>query len=246
MNHKNKLKILQFIKQVLIPCSIAIDLTLASIYLISSILLGKSLSNFDFDIPRTIPVLFAACKLFAIGFLLTLASCWRRHELPKKSWCLLLAVGTAFLYVSQDKIWKFHLFIHRFSWMPEFKSGGIEWVFFYLPIILLTIVLGYRQLIALWRSYLHSTFFTVLGIGIFLLGGIGVEVINAQIFKPYIPQIANSLNTTTAIVNSVKDTIEELTELIGESITIFGLTLFFITRLAEVDSKTKRQREGEN
>ena len=233
MNNKNKLKILPSTNRVLLVYLIAIDLTLASIYLISSILFGKSISYFDFDIPRTIPVLFAACKLFLIGFLLTLASCWRRHELPKKSWWLLLAVGTAFLYVSQDKIWKFHLLIRRFSWMPEFKGGGIEWVFFYLPIILLTIVLGYRQLIALWRSYPRSTFFTVLGIAMFLMGGIGVEVIHAQFFKQYIPQIAVSLNSTTAIVNSIKDTIEELTELLGESIALFGLTLFFITRLTE-------------
>ncbi|MBE9227571.1 hypothetical protein IQ264_19255 [Phormidium sp. LEGE 05292] len=40
-----------------------------------------------------------------------------------------------------------------------------------------------------------------------------------------------SLNSTTAIVNSVKDTIEELTELLGESIALFGLTLFFLTQL---------------
>ncbi|MFB2897758.1 hypothetical protein ACE1CI_32985 [Aerosakkonemataceae cyanobacterium BLCC-F50] len=233
----NKLKILQSTKRVLLIYLIAIDLTLASIYLISTILFGKAIRDFDFDIPRTIPVLFAACKLFAIGFLLTLASCWRRHELPKRSWWLLLAVGTAFLYVSQDKIWKFHLLIRRFSWMPEFKGGGIEWVFFYLPIILLTIVLGYRQLIALWRAYPRSTFFTVLGIVMFLMGGIGVEVIHAQFFKQYVAQIAISLNSTTAIVNSVKDTIEELTELLGESITLFGLTLFFSFRLAERDGE---------
>lgn len=231
MKHKSRLKILRSTKQVFLVYLIAIDLTLAFIYLISSIVFGKAISTFDFDIPRTIPVLYAAFKLFTIGFLLTLASCWRRHELPKKSWLLLLAVGTAFLYVSQDKIWKFHLLIHRFSWMPEFKGGGIEWVFFYLPIILLTIVLGYRQLIALWRSYPRSTFFTVLGIGIFLLGGIGVEVIHAQFFQQNVPQIAISFNSTTAIVNSVKDTIEELTELLGETIALFGLTLFFITRL---------------
>jgi hypothetical protein len=233
----NKLKILQSTKRVLLIYLIAIDLTLASIYLISTILFGKAIRDFDFNIPRTIPVLFAACKLFAIGFLLTLASCWRRHELPKKSWWLLLAVGTAFLYVSQDKIWKFHLLIRRFSWMPEFKGGGIEWVFFYLPIILLTIILGYRQLIALWHSYPRSTFFTVLGIAIFLMGGMGVEIINAQFFQQYVPQIAVSLNSTTAIVNSVKDTIEELTELLGESIALFGLTLFFITRLTEASRR---------
>jgi len=122
--------------------------------------------------------------------------------------------------------------------MPKFKSGGGEWVFFYLPIIILTIVLGYRQLIALRRSYPRSTFFTVLGIGIFLMGGMGVEIINDQIFQQYVSQIAISLNSTTAIVNSVKDTIEELTELLGESITLFGLTLFFINRL------TKEHREA--
>ncbi|MBE9227570.1 hypothetical protein IQ264_19250 [Phormidium sp. LEGE 05292] len=83
MKHKNTLKILQSTKKVLLLYLIAIDLTLASIYLISSILFGKSFSNFDFDIPRTIPIVYAAFKLFAIGFLLTLASCWRRHELPK-------------------------------------------------------------------------------------------------------------------------------------------------------------------
>lgn len=66
---------------------------------------------------------------------------------------------------------------------------------------------------------------------------IGVEVIHAQFFKQYIPQIAVSLNSTTTIVNSVKDTIEELTELLGESITLFGLTLFFSFRLAERDGE---------
>jgi len=234
----SRLETLQSTQRVFLVGLIAIDLTLASIYLISTILFGKSLSEFDFNIPRTIPVLFAASKLFMIGVLLTVASGWRQHELPKKSWLLLLAVGTAFIYVSQDKIWKIHLLLHRFDWMPKFKSGGGEWVFFYLPIITITIVLGYRHLFALWRYYPRSTFFTFLGIGLFLFGGMGVEIINNQFFKEYVSQIAVSLNSTTAIVNSIKDTIEELTELLGESIALFGLTLFFINRQIE-ESKGK-------
>jgi len=227
----NRLKILQSTKRLLLLYLMAIDLTFASIYLISIILFGQAISDFDFNIPRTIPVLFAACKLFVIGFLLTLSSQWRQHELPRNSWWLLLAVGMAFIYVSMDKIFKIHLLIHSFDWMPKFKSGGGEWVFFYLPIITLTIVLGYRHWIALWRCYPKSIFFTVLGICIFVLGGMGVEIINDQIFKENLSKIAVSFNSKTAIVNGVKDTIEEFTELLGESITLYGLVLFFVTRL---------------
>lgn len=223
-------KILQDNSKLLLFSLIAIDLCFGLIYLISSIIRGEALPAFDFDKPRTIPIFYAALQLFAIGFSLVMTWLWRRLHSKRPYRWILLTVGTGFLYLSIDKILKLHLMIHSFSWLPQFKSGGGAWVFFYVPLGLIIILSGYRDLIALWRFYPRATLITILGVGIFLLGGIGVEVINYQFLQSKIWKIQEQDTSLAIIINAIKVTLEETVELLGQSAAIYGISLFWIKK----------------
>lgn len=223
-------KILQDNSKLLLFSLIAIDLCFGLIYLISSIIRGEALPAFDFDKPRTIPIFYAALQLFAIGFSLVMTWLWRRLHSKRPYRWILLTVGAGFIYLSIDKILKLHLMIHSFSWLPQFKSGGGAWVFFYVPLGLIIILSGYRDLIALWRFYPRATLITILGVGIFLLGGIGVEVINYQFLQSKIWKIQEQDTSLAIIINAIKVTLEETVELLGQSAAIYGISLFWIKK----------------
>lgn len=212
---------------------IAIDVCFGLIYLFSSLIRGEALPSFDFDKPRTVPIFYAALQLFAIGFSLVMTWLWRRLHSKRPYRLILLTVGAGFLYLSIDKLFKLHLMIRSFSWLPQFESGGGAWVFFYVPLGLIIILSGYRDLIALWRFYPRATLITILGVGIFLLGGIGVEVINYQFLQSQLWKIQEQDNSLAIIISAIKVTIEETGELLGQSTAIYGLNLFWIKKQLE-------------
>jgi hypothetical protein len=214
------------------------DVGFSLIYLLSSLLQHQAFPAFDFDRKWTIPVAFAATKLLAIGCLLVTSALWKYCLFRRSARALLLTMGAGFLYLSVDKLFKFHHLLQLPDGMPKFASGGGAWIFFYLFIQLLIVTVGFRDFIQLWRFYPQGMCLTALGIAVFITGGLGTEILNYQILQPLFWHMGQGDRTT---LSAFKDTVEESLELFGESIALQGLVLFLLRqRHHYLDLKARR------
>lgn len=215
---------------------IAIDTILALVYFISAATTGEPLPAFNFDLLWTIPVIFSAFQLFLIGICLVIFAFRKQRSAPRPSRWFLLAVGVGFLDLSIEKLFKFHSshlppLLNSLEWMPRFPSGGGSWIFIYVPAGIIIIVLGYRDLIALRKAYPRGTLITVLGVAISFAGGVFLELIYYLFLKVKFIQLAENGNSLVLILSALKITLEEFLEMFGESITLYGLSLFLVKRL---------------
>lgn len=201
------------------------DISFTCIYLVSSLLQSRALPLFDFERKWTIPVVFAAAKLLIIGCLFVTSALWKYCLFQRSSRYLLLTMGAGFLYLSTDKLFKFHHLLQLPDWMPKFSTGGGAWIFLYLFIQLLIFIFGFRDLVKLWHFYPSGVLIICLGIALFVAGGLGAEVFNYQILQPLLWQMGQSDRT---ILSALKNTVEESSELLGESIALQGLVLFLL------------------
>jgi len=215
---------------------IAIDIICALIYFISTLTAGKPIPAFDFDRQWTIPVLFSAFELFLIGFGLVMSAFRKNISSPRPSRWFLLAVGVGFLDLFIEKMFKFHSsqlpkILNSLDWMPKFPSGGGSWIFVYVPAGIIIILLGYRDLIALWKTYPRGTLITVLGVAISFTGGVFLDFIYYLFLQVKFTQMAENGNSLALILSTLKITLEEFLEMFGESITLYGFSLFLVKRL---------------
>jgi hypothetical protein len=201
------------------------DVGFTLIYLVSSLLQKQALPLFNFEQKWTIPVVFAAIKLFLIGCFLFTSALWKYCLFQRSSRYLLLTMGTGFLYLSTDKLFKFHHLLEFPDWTPSLPRGGGAWILFYLFIQLVMVAVGFRDLVKLWRFYPQGALMICLGIALFIVGGLGTEIFNHQILQPLLWQMGQGDRTT---FSSLKNTVEESSELLGESIALQGLVLFLL------------------
>lgn len=215
---------------------IAIDTIFALIYLISALTIGKPLAAFDFDRQWSIPVIYSAILLLVIGICLVIAALRKKRSAPLPSRWFLLAVGVGFLDLFIEKLFKFHSYllpnlVNSLDWMPRFPGGGGAWIFIYVPAGTIIILLGYRDLIALWKAYPKGTFITVLGVAISFAGGVFLDFIYYLFLQVKFTQMAENGNSLALTLSTLKITIEEFLEMFGESITLYGFSLFLVKRL---------------
>ncbi|MBE9225095.1 hypothetical protein IQ264_06545 [Phormidium sp. LEGE 05292] len=215
---------------------IAIDTLLALIYFISALTTGEPLTAFNFDRKWSIPVVYSAIQLLVIGICLVIAAFRKKRSAPLPSRWFLLAVGVGFLDLFIEKLFKFHSselpkFLNSLDWMPRFPGGGGSWIFIYVPAGIIIILLGYRDLIALWKAYPKGTFITVLGVVLSFAGGVFLDFIYYLFLQVKFAQMAESGNSLALILSTLKITLEEFLEMFGESITLYGLSLFLVKRL---------------
>lgn len=201
------------------------DVGFSLIYLLSSLLQHRALPAFDFDQKWTIPVIFAAIKLSGIGCLFLTVALWKYCLFQPSSRYLLLTIATGFLYLSADKLFKFHHSLQLPDWIPKFAAGGGTWIVFYLCFQFLVLVFGWRDLVRLWHFYPLGASMTGLGITLFVAGGLGTEILNQQILQPLLWQMEPGDRAT---FSALKNTVEESSELLGESIALQGLVLFLL------------------
>ncbi|HEY9747409.1 MAG TPA: hypothetical protein V6C63_01805 [Allocoleopsis sp.] len=201
------------------------DVGFSLIYLLSSLLQHRALPAFDFDQKWTIPVTFAAMKLFGIGCLFVTVAIWKHCLFQSSSRYLLLTGATGFFYLAADKLFKFHHLLQLPDWIPKFAAGGGAWIVFYLCFQFLVLVFGWRDLVKLWRFYPLGASTIGLGVALFVAGGLGTEILNQQILQPLLWQMEPGDRTT---FSALKNTVEESLELLGESIALQGLVLFLL------------------
>ncbi|MBD2123683.1 hypothetical protein [Trichocoleus sp. FACHB-262] len=201
------------------------DVGFTLIYLVSSLLQNQALPLFSFEQKFTIPVVYAAIKLFLIGCFLVTSALWKYCLFQRSSRYLLLTMGAGFLYLSTDKLFKFHHLLQLPNWMPSLPGGGGAWILFYLFIQLLIVTVGFRDLTKLWRFYPQGALMICLGIALFIVGGLGTEIFNHLILQPLLWHMGRGDRAT---FSTLKNTVEESLELLGESIALQGLVLFLL------------------
>jgi len=196
---------------------IGLEVGLAIAYLSSSLIHGASPDFLDFNGLRTLPSLIQAVQLFLIGAIaLGLLICSRQlnHRLsPVVLICIALLCG----FGGFDELFKIHLTFKQFNWK------GI-----YLGLLTAIPVLCWKDLIRLWRSHRDTLMWVGAGMGVFLLGGFGAEFLKDGFATLFNGQDAE---TVAFALERSRVTIEELAELIGETIIIYGMGRFVIQLL---------------
>jgi hypothetical protein len=198
-----------------------LDLFLVLIYLTDN-LLGNPIWTLhkwiDLDGEHNIPAWISSTQLFLVGAVfLYLAGRGKSSVKPSPSFLGLL--GAAFLALSADEIVEIHegltKALKHVAWLPRYTEGHGTWIPIYLTVILGFLVISWRQFLALYQRFPREFWIMALGAGMFLLGAVGVEILGYQIEK----DSARWLNTGEVIL-------EELLELIGESVMLYGVILF--------------------
>lgn len=200
--------------------------TIALIYLGSIFLTGQPIPAFDMNGLRTIPSWLQAIQLFLIGAISLIFGVIHPGRSHRPSRAFLFILAFLAIYVSVDEIFKIHL--QHPALLMQLDSQSLLRV--YTVIYLMFPLVFYRDLIALWQVHRRSTVCGLLGMAIVAIGGIGGE---------FLKDIFSSL-LSSLWLEQIRVAIEEGSELIGESLILYGALLFAIHR---IERKQKRSRE---
>ncbi|MFP5274363.1 hypothetical protein [Coleofasciculus sp.] len=199
---------------------IGLEISLGLIYLWGIVVRGKAYPLFNMDGQMTIPSLIQALQLLMIGLIALSLLLFQRHTSLPPSRLFCGAIAVLFSYGAVDEVFKFHLQLSRLLNTSDHK----DWMPIYLGIGVSTLVIFHRDFIAIWRFYPKAIAFVALGMGIFFLGGFCGEVVKIVVFQ------LNQGGLIPVVVEKVRVAVEETSELVGESLTIYGLCLFVAKR----------------
>jgi len=203
---------------------ILFELCLVLIFAVDTALGSPRLSIqqlFDLDGEGNIPAWFSSVQLFLIGLLFLLKS---RQLDPdhSPSPLFLLMVSAGFIFLSADEMASIHeklsLVFKHVVWIPRFKGDHGLWVFIYAIIGLILLLANLRTVAAMWNRYRHATSCMAIGMGFFLLGGVGLEAIGYQFLR----------SGSTPLLYSAEVALEEFLEMSGASITLYGTILMLL------------------
>lgn len=179
----------------------------------------------DLNGMRSLPSLLQASHLFAIGLIALGILIGRQRMARPVSWVLPLALALLCFYGGCDELIKLHLQLTQYNWQ-----------YIYLAILAAIPILCWRDLIWLWCTHRSIVLWVLLGITIFLLGGFGGEAIKTTLHNAFRPETMVTLIGTTNrlqfLAEHIRITIEEFSELLGESLILFGVAQFAYLSLA--------------
>ncbi len=205
---------------------IALEVLLAIIYLTGIVLTREAYPAFDMNGQMTIPSYIQAFHLFLIAVIAIITLIFRRHSSQPPSRIFCCTVALLFSYASVDEVFKIHLQLynllntsHHKAWMPIYLGIGIS-----------TLVVFHRDFLGMWHFHRKAISLVGLGLGIFILGGFGGELFGI-ILKPVLDSLFHEGEFIRLLVEKSRVAVEELSELIGESLIVYGLCLFLVRRL---------------
>lgn len=201
---------------------VVFELFLVLIYVADS-WLGSPISAihrlFDLDRESTIPGWFSSIQLFSIGIIFVLAA---RQCGPSDhpSGLFLVIVGAGFVFLSADEAAAIHEKITevltRIEWMPRFKGNHGIWIPIYLGVCLVLFLTTYREIRAMWIRFRRETLMMAVGITLFLLGVVGLEILSYEFLA----------DRTSSSLYQAEVALEELLEMFGASVVFYGALLF--------------------
>lgn len=174
---------------------------------------------FDMDSENSVPMWFSTTQLFLTGVLALFLS--RRRDGKQAAFrSLFLFFGVAFVFLSVDETIQFHekmsSVIQCVPWIPGFS----RWIAAYILLGLAFALVLRRDLFRFWKSFPRPALIILLGMGVFLLGAAGLEVI-AYMFLYENP---------TTLIYHLEVAFEELFEMLGATVILYGLTLVPLAR----------------
>lgn len=200
----------KFLRQAAIAL-VGFEVGLAFAYLALIGLRGEA-GPFDFDGLRSLPSWLQAILLGTIG-LLCMGLLRYRHRMARPiSWVLPSTLALLCFFGAVDELLKFHLTL-----------GQVDWKLIYLSLLLAIVVLGSRDLVWLWHTHRLTVLWVLAGLGIFLLGGFGAEMAKGAIAAALSPE---SPARTVLLIEHLRITLEELAELLGETIILYAVACF--------------------
>lgn len=220
-------RVVQNFGNILLWVLIVLEVGLVIIYLEGILRTGKAYPAFDMDGQMTIPSLLQSFQLFLVGAISLGLFITNRHSSPHPSRLFLLTVAVLFIYGSIDEIFKIHLQLHNLlstthkrAWMPIYLGIGVT-----------TPLVFHRDFIALWHFHRKAIIFVGLGMGIFILGGFGSEVFKHELVQGILSYLFQQDVLIPLFVEKFRVAVEEFSEMLGETITLYGLCLYLAKRL---------------
>ncbi|MEO0984828.1 MAG: hypothetical protein AAFY20_04685 [Cyanobacteria bacterium J06639_14] len=192
---------------------ICVEIGLALAYLTLVVKQGGATPLLDFNGLRSLPSLLQAAHLFALGGLSLLLLFLRRRMTHPISWFLPSALVLLCFYGGLDEVTKLHLHLKQF-----------DWHLIYLGILIGIPLIGWRDFIVLWRYHRSTVQWVLAGLGIFLLGGFGTEIMKGA--------IASEVSTYSSsarllfLTEHLRITVEEFAELCGETLILYAFARF--------------------
>ncbi len=199
---------------------IGIEIGLAIAYVTSVWLHGEAYPAFDFDSKGSIPSILQALQLLLLGAIPLSLLLLQPHTTRPPSRRLLGIAALFFLYAGLDEILKFHLMMDHHLWR-----------LIYLAIGLATPVIFYRDFLRLWQFHRRAITWVAIGISIFIVGGFGTEILKTYVLQPCLNPLYPDNSVIPTIVETVRVALEELSELVGESLTLYGVCLLATKRI---------------
>lgn len=200
----------KFLRQAAIAL-IGFEVGLACAYLALIGLRGEA-GPLDFNGLRSLPSWLQASLLSAIG-LLCVGLLHYRHRIARPiSWVLPGPLALLCFFGAVDELLKFHLTL-----------GQVDWKMIYLSLLVAIVVLGFRDLALLWHTHWLTVLWVLAGLGIFLLGGFGAEMAKDAIAAALSPAAPAR---TVFLIEHLRITLEELAELLGETIILYAIACF--------------------
>jgi len=184
---------------------------------------------FNFDGEHNIPAWFSSSQYLLIAILLLVL--WQQKRLnPPPSSAFLLISGLLFIFLSMDEATDFHGKLaemrHHFQWIPQAEEGRGIWISVYIFLGSVFILVTFRDLLALWKAYPKESMIVAIGATLLILGAAGMESIAYKILEGTTAQEA----LATDPIYRIELLIEELLEMIGCSLMLYGAMLFSIRK----------------
>jgi hypothetical protein len=169
---------------------------------------------FDFDWERNLPTFYSALALLTSSILLYIIAVFHsKKRIEHIQW---LGLSLIFSFLSLDEM----TVIHEQLWAPTqklFKTSGLLYYAWYIPygIILLILVVVYAKFI--FRLPKNVMYLFILAGFVFVFGAIGIEAVTGW---------QDELHGQDNLLFYILCTIEELFEMIGVAIFIYGLLTY--------------------
>lgn len=204
---------------------IVVEVGLAIAYLVGIARTGTPYAAVDFNGKQTLPSLLQAVQLGLLGLIPLGLFLFHRIPTLPPSRSLLLVTAVLFLYAAVDEVLKIHLMLGHRLWQILYPTLGTAVLIWFR-----------RDLMRLWRFERRSLLFVAIGMGIFVLGGFGTELLKSFVIRPLLSQFLNQHGTIALWLESSRIAIEEFSELLGESLTLYGVCGLAMARLMKAPS----------
>ena len=203
---------------------IAVELLILIAYLGSISVSGKVYHPVDFDEQATLPSLLQALHFLALFCLILWLLLQPRARFPHPSRPFLITFAVLVFYAAIDELFKIHLHLH------QLLAGG-DWKWLYLSLFTAIMVWRYRDGVALWHHNRRETCLVLLGIGVFVLGGYGSEILKDFLSAGASYQVLTREHIFEVSLENLRVAYEESSELVGENLILYACLQFVGKRL---------------